>query len=43
LAFTNEKVVENEKKGIPTILVRDETSPDDIEGMYASEGILTAR
>lgn len=43
LAFTNEKVVENEKNGIPSILVRDETSPDDIEGMYGSEGILTAR
>lgn len=43
LAFTNEKVVENQQKGIPTILVRDETSPDDIEGMYASSGILTAR
>lgn len=43
LAFTNEKVVENGKDGIPSILVRDETSPDDIEGMYGSEGILTAR
>jgi pyruvate, orthophosphate dikinase len=43
LAFTNEKVVENEAAGIPSILVRDETSPDDIEGMYASQGILTAR
>ena len=43
LAFTNEKVVENEEAGIPSILVRDETSPDDVEGMYASQGILTAR
>jgi len=43
LAFTNEKVVENKKNGIPSILVRDETSPDDVEGMYESEGILTAR
>lgn len=43
LAFTNEKVVENQKNLIPSILVRDETSPDDIEGMYGSEGILTAR
>jgi len=43
LAFSNEQVVENSKLGIPTILVRDETSPDDIEGMYASDGILTAR
>ncbi|MFT4967672.1 MAG: pyruvate,orthophosphate dikinase, partial [Candidatus Deianiraeaceae bacterium] len=31
------------KKGISTILVRNETSPEDIEGMNVSEGILTAR
>jgi len=43
LAFTNEKVVENRDSGVPSILVRDETSPDDVEGMFASEGILTAR
>jgi pyruvate,orthophosphate dikinase len=43
LAFTNEKVLHNEDHGIPSILVRDETSPDDIEGMYSSQGILTAR
>ena len=43
LAFTNEKVLENKKAGIPSILTRDETSPDDVEGMYAAQGILTAR
>mmetsp|Transcript_43327 Transcript_43327/g.101628 ORF Transcript_43327/g.101628 Transcript_43327/m.101628 type:complete len:547 (+) Transcript_43327:128-1768(+) len=43
LAFTNEKVVKNKEEGITSILVRDETSPDDIEGMFGSEGILTAR
>lgn len=43
LAFTNDKVVEYEKEGIPSILIRDETSPDDVEGMYNSQGILTAR
>mmetsp|Transcript_43630 Transcript_43630/g.51111 ORF Transcript_43630/g.51111 Transcript_43630/m.51111 type:complete len:973 (-) Transcript_43630:342-3260(-) len=43
VAFTNEKVVENGANNIPSILVRDETSPDDVEGMYGSEGILTAR
>ena len=43
LAFTNEKVVENQKNDIPSILIRDETSPDDVEGMFGSEGILTAR
>ncbi len=30
-------------KGDPVILVRIETSPEDIKGMDASEGILTAR
>lgn len=30
-------------KGEPVILVRIETSPEDIKGMDASEGILTAR
>ena len=30
-------------KKIKTILVREETSPEDIEGMNASEGILTSR
>lgn len=30
-------------KGERVILVRAETSPEDIEGMHASEGILTAR
>lgn len=43
LAFTNEKVIENQNNGICSIMVRDETSPDDVEGMYGSEGILTAR
>eukprot|EP00581_Thalassiosira_minuscula_P017155 CAMPEP_0183722450 /NCGR_PEP_ID=MMETSP0737-20130205/14392_1 /TAXON_ID=385413 /ORGANISM="Thalassiosira miniscula, Strain CCMP1093" /LENGTH=960 /DNA_ID=CAMNT_0025952609 /DNA_START=96 /DNA_END=2978 /DNA_ORIENTATION=+ len=43
IALTNEQVVENKENGIPSILVRDETSPDDVEGMYSAEGILTAR
>lgn len=43
IAFTNERVVENEKLDVPSILVRDETSPDDVEGMYAARGILTSR
>ncbi len=30
-------------KGERVILVRNETSPEDIEGMHAAEGILTAR
>ena len=29
--------------GLPVILVRDETSPEDIHGMHAAKGIVTAR
>ena len=43
IAFTAEEAVERAKKGEKVILVRLETSPEDIEGMNASEGILTAR
>jgi pyruvate,orthophosphate dikinase len=31
------------KKGVPVVLVRPETSPDDVHGMLAAKGILTAR
>ncbi|MBI2831245.1 MAG: pyruvate, phosphate dikinase [Chloroflexi bacterium] len=31
------------KKGIPVILVRPETSPDDIQGIAAAAGVLTQR
>ena len=40
--FTAESAKEHAKDG-PVLLVRNETSPEDIEGMQASEGILTAR
>ena len=30
-------------KGVKTVLCREETSPEDLRGMIASEGILTAR
>src|SRR4030042_1450111 len=30
-------------KGIPSILVRPETSPDDIQGIAAAEGVLTSK
>jgi pyruvate,orthophosphate dikinase len=43
IALTAEKAVEMEKKGIKSILVRVETSPEDISGMHSAEGILTAR
>ena len=38
-----EKVVEMSRRGEKVILVRLETSPEDIAGMAAAEGILTAR
>ncbi len=41
--FDPEKAVALSKKGEKIILVRPETTPDDIHGMHASEGILTAR
>ena len=31
------------KRGEKVILVREETNPEDVEGMRAAEGILTAR
>jgi pyruvate,orthophosphate dikinase len=41
--FTAEDAVEAAGSGEKVVLVRLETSPEDIEGMYASQGILTAR
>ena len=41
--FTASDVIENKKKGIDSILVRLETSPEDIEGMNSSKGVLTIR
>ena len=41
--FTADEVVEASKDGTETILVRQETSPEDIEGMVSAQGILTAR
>lgn len=43
IVFTPEAAVLAQKEGRNTILVREETSPEDIEGMRASVGILTAR
>lgn len=42
VVFTAERAVELAKKG-PVVLVRTETSPEDIEGMNIAQGILTAR
>lgn len=41
--FTAEDSVAASEKGEATILVRKETSPEDIEGMNTSRGILTSR
>lgn len=43
VVFTSEEAKEWRENGVKTILVRVETSPEDIEGMIAAEGILTTR
>ena len=43
VVFTAERAKECKEAGLKVVLVRLETSPEDIEGMIASEGILTAR
>ena len=43
IVFDNEKAGELNKKSVPVILVRAETSPEDIQGMIHSQGILTLR
>lgn len=43
IVFSSEEAVRWHKNGQKVILVREETNPEDIEGMRAAEGILTAR
>ena len=43
IVFNAEDAVAWQKKGEKVVLVRDETNPEDVEGMRASEAILTAR
>jgi pyruvate, orthophosphate dikinase len=43
VVFTAEDAVAGFRKGEKVILVREETNPEDVEGMRAAEGILTAR
>ncbi len=43
IVFTAEEAIAESAKGRKVILVRLETSPEDIEGMHVSEGILTVR
>ncbi len=43
IALTPDRAVELKAKGERAVLVRHETSPDDIHGMHAAEGFLTAK
>ena len=43
IVFTAEEAVAWAKEGKTVILVREETNPEDVEGMRAADGILTAR
>ncbi len=43
IVFTANDAVTEAKKGKKVILVREETNPEDVEGMRAAVGILTAR
>ena len=43
IALTSEKAMEYKAQKVANILVREETNPEDVEGMRAANGILTAR
>ncbi len=43
VVFTAEDAVAWQRRGEKVLLVREETNPEDVEGMRAAEGILTAR
>lgn len=43
VVFSSEEALEEVNRGNKVILVRLETSPEDIQGMHIAEGILTAR
>ncbi len=43
IVFTSEEAVKRKSSGKRVVLVRQETSPDDIHGMNAAEGFITAR
>ena len=43
VVFTAEDAVAWARKGEKVILVREETNPEDVEGMRAADGVLTAR
>ena len=43
VVFDSEAAIAAAREGRPVILVRKETNPDDLEGMIAASGVLTAR
>lgn len=43
MVLSSKKAVELRRQGIPCVLVREETNPDDFPGLVAAEGILTLR
>ena len=43
IVFNSEDAMASHKKGQPCIMVREETNPEDVDGMRAANGILTAR
>jgi pyruvate,orthophosphate dikinase len=43
VVFSSDEAVEEARKGLKVILVRPQTTPDDIHGMAASVGILTSQ
>ncbi len=43
MVFSADDAVTWKENGLKTILVRNETTPDDVHGMIAAEGVLTAK
>ena len=43
ISFSAEETEELSNKGLDVILVREETSPEDIQGMFSSRGVITTR
>jgi len=41
--FSSARAVELAAEGVPVVLVRRETNPDDLAGMIAAQGVLTCR
>jgi pyruvate,orthophosphate dikinase len=43
IVFDSEKTISYAEKNVPVILVREETSPEDVDGMHAAKAILTTK